>query len=244
MTHDRQALLERIQGGELVEIDGRTAYDEAGLDAILGTAPTDQAEGQENQAEGQGTNTDETTEPIVLSRGSAVLTAVLPAIGEGTEPRWSAPGDFTQYLQFGHPSEGDGQLAGLVREILVGDWRSWTEGDASVERGEFLAAGDVEQLRRAIAGDYQAIIEELRLQIGITPREAQTPEELPTGGSWLAERASWKQTVDALTARVAELELLAAAPKTEDGAPKTEATAPTEPEPAPVIEPVKKSGGK
>lgn len=38
MKYDRNALLEKIQGGELVEIEGRTAHDEAGLDFALAAA--------------------------------------------------------------------------------------------------------------------------------------------------------------------------------------------------------------
>ncbi|WP_395144845.1 hypothetical protein [Armatimonas sp.] len=38
MKYDRNALLEKIQGGELVEVEGRTAHDEAGLDFALAAA--------------------------------------------------------------------------------------------------------------------------------------------------------------------------------------------------------------
>lgn len=38
MTYDRNALLELIQQGALVEVEGRTAHDEAGLGFILSAA--------------------------------------------------------------------------------------------------------------------------------------------------------------------------------------------------------------
>ena len=49
----REALLEKIQAGELITIEGRTAHDEAGLDFLLAAASAPAPKAQKTKQGGE-----------------------------------------------------------------------------------------------------------------------------------------------------------------------------------------------
>ena len=180
----REALLEKIQQGQLVVLDGRTAHGEAGLDFLLTSASASlPLSGDEPTSDTKGLTDELST--LVLTPGSVVYVAdgSLPPAGESDQPgyRWNAPGDFKLYLQ-----DSDNDHPGKVREVLVGSWRDFNNADDhEIPEGNFLTELDWD----AVVGSAQREAWQFSQQIGLLRGEPQAQEQLPRGDSWLAERA-------------------------------------------------------
>lgn len=190
MTYDRNALLELIQQGALVEVEGRTAHDEAGLDFLLSIAVSD--EPSEEALKGH-------EDEITLTPGSALYSpdGLLPPIGEG--PKWCVPGDFQLYLEPSDAEQADGKL---VREILVGSWREPSDDDFEFAQGCFLD----DSLWDSVVGAAQREALRLDQQIGKLAEGVHPDERLPRAETWLAERANWQTEVEQLRGYIAMLE--------------------------------------
>lgn len=183
----RATLLEKIRQGQLVTVEGRSATTEEELDFILAAAkvaPVDivlpeEAPTPEAEVASESVS-HETT--LVLTPGTAVYRpdGLLTVLIEGGSPSWCVPGDFELYIEHGMD-----ELEGKVRELLVGAFREPAEGDPERLPGIFLTPDRLDAYRQHI----ELLTRDLCRQIGFDPDADQSPEQLPRGESWLAERA-------------------------------------------------------
>ncbi len=200
---DREALLGEIRAGRMVAIGERTAHDEAGVDFLLSLSAEALAPSPDpasaTEAPLEGTPQHETS-TFRLDPGSAVLRAdgLLPIIIEGGESGsvWSAPGDFALFLE-----AGNGEHTGLVRELLVGHYRSGEDGDFEHKQGVFFTPDQLDNYRQHM----ESALRSLAQQIGIDPESDQLAEQMPRGESWLAERAAADAAKARMDAEIASL---------------------------------------
>jgi hypothetical protein len=174
-------------------------------------------------------------ETIVLSPGSALhrSSGLLPALVEGGKPvpTWSAPGGFVLYLE-----PGEDEYTGLVRELLVGSYRTPEDSDFEHHQGVFFSDPEWE----FVSGTLKNRIFELETQIGFLAGTKQSEESKPRGESWLAERAD----SDAEKARMdAEIATLKEQLSTALGLQQLEAAPLSELLPANALELIQTAGG-
>ena len=245
---DREALLEEIRAGRMVTICGRTAHDEAGVDFLLSLSAEALAPAPDptsaTEAPLEGTPQHETS-TFRLDPGSAVLRTdgMLPIVIEGGEsaPVWSAPGDFVLFLE-----PGEDEHTGLVRELLVGSFRSPENSDFEQSQGVFFTDPEWE----FVSGSRKNRIFELETQIGFLAGTEQLADQRPRAESWLAERAAADAEKARMDADIASLkDQLAAASELikELQAPIAPASQPEsapESQPAPEPEPVVSESSK
>lgn len=187
-----------------------------GLDLETAGLDTDEADASAeslDSAESEPSN--ETT--IQLLPGSAVYRpdGLLPVIIEGesagelgsSAPVWCVPGDFHRYLQPGEPDTAD---SGLVREILVGSYRSPADDDNDdpAYLGTFIPESEWD----AVVGSLHRQCLHLIAEIGFDPSIERPDESRPRGETWLAERSNWETEVAGLKEHIASLEGKLAAP--------------------------------
>lgn len=241
-----RAALEEVRahrGKKIVRFCGRSATREYQVESIaydLGISPEDwvliaglpqtpEAEvASELSSSTLESNPHETT--IVLTPGSVVFRpdGDLPILVEGGPAVWCAPGDFVLYLE-----PGIDDLEGQVRELLVGKFREPAEGDSERLSGIFLTPDRLDAYRQHI----ELLTRDLCRQIGFDPDADQSPDQLPRGESWLAERADSDAKLAEMESKLATLGAELAAAK--ERIKELEATPATEPapDPAPTVEP-------
>ncbi|MBB6053268.1 hypothetical protein [Armatimonas rosea] len=184
----------------------------ADIDFLLGNAAIEphDPEATSSVETDQNITQDETT--IQLLPGIAVYRpdGLLPVLIEGeSTPTWCVPGDFQRYLQ---PGEPETRASGLVREILVGSYRSPADDDNDDPAclGTFIPDSEWDAVVAAVHRERLQLIEE----IGFDPTIERPDESKPRGETWLAERSNWETEVVGLKEHIASLEaqLAASAP--------------------------------
>ncbi len=194
--------LEESEGGG-VFFGGRVITDPAELESEMRSASPDPLQAQPATLLPVGSDQKETQyENAIasLSPGSALFvpTGDEPTTGDSLFGYWVAPGDFRLFLQ---PGESGTRSDGLVRELLVGAYRTPEDSDFEFDQGTFIPDSEWD----AVVGAVHRECLQLRELIGEIPEGAHPDEIKPRAASFMAERANWETEVAALRTSESDL---------------------------------------